>query len=214
MVSDKENDLLKNIFVLSLVAITGLLSSTTAFADMPSTKRIKTEQTSSFGAIKIIQSFNSMREPMSPEFKVRVFKNDKLLLQLNDAYYENFFAAPNQLLFIGLSNSGWPGTAVIVFDDRGRILLLADHDASKFAYCKETSTMLKQWYDDDNPEVQFQIPDASKGIAPSIMIRDCNGKMVNLLDTVLNANARGEKSIHDSIERRLYIPKQRSKLVE
>lgn len=181
------------------------------FADMPSTERMKTEQTSSFGAIKIIQSYNSIRDPMSPEFKVRVFKNGQLLLQLNDAYYENFFAAPNQLLFVGLSNSGWPGTAVIVFDDRGRILLLADHGASQFTYCEETSTLLKRWYDDDKPEVQFRTPDVHKGIGPSISIRDCHGNMVNLLDTVLSANARGERSIYDSIERRLYIPKQNPK---
>ena len=151
--------MVKKILALNLLAISGLMSLT-ALSDMPSIKRIKTEKTSSFGAIKIIQSYNSVRDPMSPEFKVQVFKNGKLLLQLNDSYYENFFAAPNQLLFVGLSNSGWPGTAVIVFDDRGRISLLADHSASQFAYCEETSTMLKQWYDDAHPEVQFQIPDA------------------------------------------------------
>jgi hypothetical protein len=200
--------LIRNVVVASLAFIVAMVLFVPAFADMPPTRRAKTEQTFRFGAVKIVQSFDSIRDPTSPEFKVRVFKNDKLLLQLNGASYDSFFAAPNQLLFVGLSNSGWPGTAAIVFDDRGRILLLADHSSAQFDYCHETSTLLKEWYDDSRPEVEFHIPDVRKGLAPSISLRDCYGKTVNLVDTVLGAYARGDKTIHDAIERLLYIPKQ------
>ncbi|MYM21075.1 hypothetical protein GTP46_00225 [Duganella sp. FT135W] len=203
--------MIRNLIVFGLVIIIGLVSSVEAYADMPPMERKKTEQTFRFGAIKIVQSFNSIRDPKSPEFKVRVFKGDKLLLQLSDAFCGNFFAAPNQLLFVGLSNTGWPGTAVIVFDDSGRILLLADHNAAQFDYCEETPTLLKQWYDDKNPEVQFHLPNAGKEIKPSISVRDCRGGTVDLLDAVLNANARGEKTIHDAIELLLYIPKRGAK---
>ncbi|CAH0234666.1 hypothetical protein SRABI118_02560 [Massilia sp. Bi118] len=177
------------------VILLGLVVSTTANADMPSTKRTKQQKTFAFGDIRIEQSFDSTKDPMSPDFTVQVYDKGRLLLQLNDAAFDTFHAAPNGEAFVGLSNSGWPGTAVIIFDRRGRILLLAEHRFARFDYCMETSTFLKQWYDPEDPHVTFPPVDLSADKEPGITIKDCRGKTIDLLDTVLKATAHGDMSL-------------------
>jgi hypothetical protein len=169
------------------VAVFSLLFSAQAHADMPSMKRTKTEQTTPFGDIKIKQSFNSTRDPMSPEFKLQLYNKGKLLLQLNDAAFDAFYAAPGGEAFVGLSNGGWPDTAVIIFDRSGRILLLARHSLARFRYCRETSTFLREWYDAKDPQVRFPQYQAGQDRPPGITIRDCRGQTVDLLDTVSKA---------------------------
>ena len=184
------------------VAVCSLLFSAQALADMPSMKRTKSERTTAFGDIRIKQSFNSMQDPMSPEFKLQVYHKGKLLLQLNDAAFDAFYAAPGGGAFVGLSNSGWPGTAVIIFDRSGRILLQARHGQAKFRYCSETSTFLKEWYDAKDPQVRFPQYQAGQNRPPGITIRDCNGRTVDLLDVVSKASEDSPATLRNEINSR------------
>lgn len=169
------------------------------FADMPSPKRWKQEKTFAFGDIQIKQSFSSIRDPMDPEFKLRVYEKGKLLLQLNDVAFDAFFSSPDGGAFVGLSNSGWPGTAVIIFDRRGRILLIAEHGYARFDYCRETSTFIKEWYDAEDPQVRFPIFKISDDRTPGITIKNCRGETVDLLDEVAKAKEHGEITLRHEI---------------
>jgi hypothetical protein len=182
-----------------IIFIYCVVVSTQVFADMPSMKRWKQEKTFSFGDIQIKQSFNSMKDPMSPEFKVRVYEKGRLLLQLNDAAYDAFFPSPDGGAFVGLSNSGWPGSAVIIFDRHGRILLLAEHGLARFNYCGETATFVKEWYDSKDPQVHFPIFRIGSGRTPGITLKSCRGETIDLLDEVSKANENGEMTLRDEI---------------
>lgn len=182
-----------------LLTFFGLVMTMNVFADMPPMVRTKNERKFRFGDITIVQSFNSMRNPMSPEFKVQVYDKKRLLLQLNDAGFDSFYPSPNGEAFVGLSNGGWPGTAAIIFDRRGRILLLAEHGLARFDYCSETSTFIKEWYDDKDPQVKFPIFDTRKTPIPGITLRDCRGQTVDLLDTISKASANAPLTLRHEI---------------
>jgi hypothetical protein len=161
---------------------------TDALADSPSLKKTKYENSFAFGDIRIRQSFDSTKDPMDPEFKLQVYDKDQLILQLRDAAFDAFYSSPNGKAFVGLSNSGWPGTAVIIFDRRGRILLLAEHGFAKFDYCGETPTFIKEWYDSKSPQVLFPAAKFSGKKIPGITLRDCRGQTIDLLDAVTKAS--------------------------
>lgn len=161
------------------VAAAGVAVAAQAQADMPPATRTASEQTFAFGDISIKQSVNSMKDPMSPEFKLRVYKKGKLVLDLKDAAFDAFYPAPDKQAFVGLSNHGWPATAAIVLDRDGKILLLARHGEANLSYCMETSTLLKHWYDAQDPQVRV-LP----GHTPAVTVKDCRGGTVNLQDVV------------------------------
>lgn len=74
--------------------ILGTATAVITHAEMPSTQRTKYEQSFTFGDIRIRQSLDSMKDPMSPEFTMQVLGNKHLGFQLNDAAFDSFHAAP------------------------------------------------------------------------------------------------------------------------
>lgn len=173
--------------------------ATNALADSPSMEKTKREKNYQFGDIRIKQMFDSTKDPMGPEFKVQVYNKRRLLLQLNDAAFDSFYASPNGGAFVGLSNSGWPDTAVIIFDRRGRILLLAEHGFAKFDYCGESPTFIKEWYDAKDPQLRFPPSKFDGNKIPGITLRDCRGQTIDLLDAVTKANVNGENELRQQI---------------
>lgn len=181
-----------------------LFAAAPTFADTPSNVRTKNERTFEFGSIRITQSFDSSKDPADPEFKLMVYGKDSLLMQLRDVAFDNFYASPDKRLFVGLSNSGWPRSAAIIFDERGRILLLADHMFGNFDYCNESPTMLKEWYSRKNPQIRFPVWDpvgnkAKEGKLPGILINDCHERSIDLLDLLSKANADANSQIREQI---------------
>jgi len=170
-----------------------------ALADTPSTRRTKKDETVRFGDITIKQTFDSTKEPMDPVFRMQVYDKGRLLLQMNDTFFDSFFASPNKKAFVGLSNSGWPSSAVIIFDNRGRILLLAHHGRARFDYCSETSTFIKEWYDAKDAQVRFPHFNLMEEKIAGITLRDCHGETIDLLDAVAKANEHGELPLRQEI---------------
>jgi hypothetical protein len=165
-------------------------------------KRTKDEKTVIFGDVRIKQSFNSMKDPMSPIFDMRVYEEGQLVLLLNGVAFGDFYASPDKELFVGLSNGGWPGSAAIIFDRRGKVLLLAYHRFSTLDYCAQTSTFLKEWYDERDPQIRFPLGGFRPGKLSGITLRDCHGRRVDLLDTVFKATSDGYKYLRDEINMR------------
>jgi hypothetical protein len=193
---------MKNAMARTVFAMLGMVSASPLHADMPTMERTKRENTQTFGDIKIRQSFSSMKDPMAPDFIVQVYKKGQLLLQLGDASFDTFVASPNKEIFVGLSNSGWPGTAAIIFDRRGRILLLATHEHSIFDYCRQTSTFMKEWFDPNDPHVRFPAFSLREKKAAGITLRNCRGETVDLLDVVAAASKESALSVRDEINLR------------
>lgn len=193
---------LKNAMARIVFAMLGMVYASPVCADMPSMERTKREYTQTFGDIKIRQSFNSMKDPMAPDFIVQVYKKGQLLLQLSDASFDTFVASPNKEIFVGLSNSGWPGTAAIILDRSGRILLLARHGSSIFDYCRQTSTFMKEWFDPNDPHVRFPAFSLREKKAAGITLKNCHGETVDLLDVVAEASKKSELSVRDEINLR------------
>ena len=118
------------------------------------------------------------------KFAVKAYRNNRLVGQYASIGFEELIASPNSSLFVGLSNSGIPGTAVVVFDAHGGLLLHVRHDVARFDYCNETITLVRDWYIPGKDSVQF-----GEGLA-DISLLDCHGRRVNLLDIVGEAYAR------------------------
>jgi hypothetical protein len=175
---------MKKIYERFSTLMFGTLLAAYAYADVPHNERIKREREFRFGDVLIRQTFNSMRDPMSPVFTLQVYDGKDLVLQLREAAFDSFHQSPDGKAFVGLSNSGWPGTAAIIFDRSGRLLLLAEHNRISLHYCQETSTFTKVWYDDLNPKVEFPVFSGNVRERRGITLRDCQGKTVDLLDTL------------------------------
>lgn len=184
----------------ALALLAGGAIAVPALADMPSMERVKRHQTFTFGDIRIKQTFDALQDPMSPDFMVQVYKKGALMLQLKEASFSTFHASPANSLFVGLSNGGWPGTAVIIFNREGRILLLADHDVAKFDYCMTTSTFMREWYDAARPQVRFPVRARNEGKAAGITLRNCRGDTIDLLDTIARASVPANAALRKEIQ--------------
>lgn len=174
----------------ALMAFAILLFAETATADMPSMVKRVQKKDYVFGSIKITQSFDSRKDPMDPDFKLQLWDKGRLLLSLNDVAFDNIYPSPDHELFVGLSNSGWPGSAVIVFNRRGRVWFVAHHGTSEFDYCAASPTMLKEWYDDKDPALQFSGATFSADDLLHISLRNCKGETVDLWETVARATEK------------------------
>jgi hypothetical protein len=104
---------------------------------------------------------------------------------------EKMYASPHGNLFVALSNSGLPTMAVAVFGEGGHLLLHADHSYAAFPWCERTATRSREWFDSQNPDVQFD----EKLHIGGITLNDCRGKRMNLHRTVIEAMAGGLQRI-------------------
>lgn len=68
----------------------------------------------------------------------------------------------------------------------GRMSLFALHNVAEFEYCERSTTLVRQWYDPENPNVRFDGP-AQLG---AITLRDCKGEQVSLLPVLAKAYER------------------------
>ena len=170
----------------SLVIIALLSIALPATSDTLSNRRAKDVQVYRFGDTLIRQTYDSRRNPGSPEMKLQVYVKGQLKLHLNDALFEQFFPSPDGEVIVGLSNGGWPGSAAIAFDTRGRILLLSDHQSASFDYCFMTSTFGREWYDAKDPQVRFPDGPGVLGLN-GITIKSCKGNTIGLVESVNKA---------------------------
>jgi hypothetical protein len=162
------------------------LAAPFAIADSWSYPAERTEKVHTFGETRIVLITDATQNHKYPDFIFQVFKNDQLQSQVHNVSFEQVFSNPGANLFVGLSNDGRPGTAVVVFNDRGAIGLLASHGIAEFDYCEKSISVQRVWYDAENPQVTFLAETKIPGAA-GITLRDCRGRTVDLADVVLKA---------------------------
>ena len=129
---------------------------------------------------------------MDPVFKLQMRQPGRLLLVLHDVSFDDIHMSPDGELFVGLSNGGWPGTAVAVFDRRGRVWFVAHH-AAMLDYCAQTSTFLKEWYDAREPDLRFAERNLLGDEVQQITLRNCKGETIVLWDVVKQAMDKARK---------------------
>jgi hypothetical protein len=166
------------------LALLALIPSTVADNWAYPAKR--TNKVFTFGETRIVLITDGTKNRKSPDFIFRIYENGHLRSQVHNIWFEQVFPSPDRRLFVGLSNRGIPGTAVVIFDRHGAISLLASHGIAQFHYCDESVTLVRCWYDEKNPDVKFPPTTGSTGTS-GITLRDCLGQTVDLGDVVLKA---------------------------
>lgn len=172
------------------IILLGLLAAGPyAAADSWSYPPTRTEKVFTFGDTKIVLITDATGDRQYPDFIFQVFKKGELQSQVHNIWFEQVFPSADRTLFVGLSNRGLPGPAVVVFNDRGAITLLASHGIAEFDYCAKSVTIQRDWYDAEDPQVTFHSEAKVPGSA-GISLRDCRGRVVDLADVVLKAYSR------------------------
>lgn len=161
------------------------LTASTALTDTWRFEPTVREQVFVFGKVRTVVTVDARQNQRSPKFRLEVFNAGKRVALIPGIAVEQVFASPDNSLFLGLSNSGIPGTAAIVFTAEGEVRLLATHSIAKFEYCSRSVTIERVWYDSANPSVRFVL----EGTQPNqgIFLRGCGGKELELLGTVQQA---------------------------
>ena len=149
--------------------------------------KIETQEFS-FGPIRIVQKLDATQNQTYPDFLLTIYNVGSEVGRYPGLAFRTFYASPDNHIFVGLSNGGIPGSAVIVFDSSGVISVLAKHGVAQFDYCDTSVSIIRTWYDKDNPDVEFKLD--GNPSEQGIYLRSCRGTRIELLKTVAEAYAR------------------------
>lgn len=167
-------DSLSRILVLSaMLAITSI-----AIADSWDYKPVKEDVVYEFGSVRVVLTTDATKDRKWPEFTIRVMRNGTMQAQYRGLAFERLYASPDRSVFVGLSNRGIPGTAIMVFGPSGDLRLLVNHGLAEFEYCSKSVTLARRWFDDEKPDIKF---DDKESKPSGISLRDCRGNRVDLL---------------------------------
>ena len=141
-----------------------------------------------FGDIRVTQEIKiSGRPTIPPEYVLSIHKGEKLLARLPHVGVQFLTASNGHKLFVGVSNLTYPGTAIIIFDDRGRLLREIKHMSVALDYCEANPDLHKGvWYDPENSKVEFEYAADGETVV-DVLINDCRGNRVSLPDIILKA---------------------------
>jgi hypothetical protein len=131
-----------------------------------------------FDDVRIVRAVDGTEDQQYPEWTVAIFVDDELRAFYGGVSFEHLVASPDKRIFVGISNSGLPGTALLVLDRRGALLVERKHDPQLFDYCERSDTLVRRWYDGAHPELRFE-RDAN-GDRPRLSVRGCAGQRIDL----------------------------------
>jgi len=132
-----------------------------------------------FGDTTIVKKVN----PSEDEVSISIYCKEKLKAKLEGVWFERIFPSPKFDYFLGVTNTGIPGTAFILFSKYGMLLREVKHDFLDFIpYCGQSLVCDRTWYNDKNPGVEFVF---DEGGLSKVFINGCDGKRYNLFDRIL-----------------------------
>jgi hypothetical protein len=150
-----------------------------AYGDSWILKPEVTDNEFTFGDTRIVLHYDSTQSRNYPQYTLRIHEKDKLAAEHDGIGFEKLFVSPDKGFFLGVSNRGLIKDAYVVFDRQGKILKKQPHDPKKVHYKSMSVTLLRLWYDADNPDVKFDVVD---GVLRDVTINAADGKRVSLLD--------------------------------
>lgn len=131
-----------------------------------------------FGETKIVRIVDSTKNTKIPDFIIDIYKKDELVAKYRGVTFEHIAASNDNKTFVGISNDGLPGTSLIVFTSEGTLTVWAKHYQLPFHYCEESVTRVRQWFDDNNPNLHF-IYEEDESIK-DISVNGCDSKEIRL----------------------------------
>lgn len=173
-------------FAILLVA--ALSFSTPSSADSWSFPATIKTQPETHGDITIRRILDARKNQKYPKYSIEITRGDQLLARIPGVYFQQLFPAPDGSFFVGLSNEGLPGTAVIIFDREGRLELEVKHGMAEFDYCRRSTTLAREWFDAEKPKVTFTKD--PKWDFYKVTVRTCWGKDVDLTAVIREAHNR------------------------
>jgi hypothetical protein len=137
------------------------------------------ETTNVFGKTTVVLRYDGVKRRNFPEYTLKVYQEAQLLDEHQGVGFSEVFADSENRYFLGVSNLGLVGTAWVVFDHNGKILNQQKHGdiQTPLKYCRMTITIMRQWYDEKQPEPQFKVED---GKLKEVSVRNCEGKRIVL----------------------------------
>jgi hypothetical protein len=148
---------MKRVLVAIAVALCCLLVRADSPGPFPATL---VERVFDFGRSKVVVEVDGREQKGLPSYTLRIFLDGKAVASCPDTGCQRVFASDDGQYFVGLSNSGVPWTAFIIFDAQGRIIRKVDHGALPARmYTHRTSRFVREWFDRDRPSVLFRVED-------------------------------------------------------
>lgn len=181
---------MRKILVLSVLLVAATVPI--GWADTWSFSPVVDEKAYEFGEVRIVRTIDATRNSRYPDFSITVYRAGELRALLRGVSFEHIAAPKDNSFFVGVSNDGLPGTAIIIFDAGGNLKVEIRHHFSKLKYCKRSITRYRNWYFPDAPDIAFEYYSESgdyhkAGDLKSISIRDCEGSRRDLFELIEQA---------------------------
>lgn len=151
-----------------------LLASSVVSADSWTFPKESIDKVYEYGKTRVVLTTDAIHNQKYPDYILRIFKGGDLVAQYRNVAFEHLTALDDNHLFIGVSNDGLPGTAIVVFDQDGNLRTELKHSMAHFDYCSESVTRVREWVSADDPA--FAMNEMTKDIT----FVDCRGKRVSL----------------------------------
>lgn len=116
------------------------------------------KQEYSFGDVRIELVRDATENYVTPYFELNIYKGGELQATHKNISFEHIYASDDHQFFAGLSNSGIPGTAFVVFDSSGELLKSVHHRNSSVDYIGFSATLIRSWFRPDETSVRFVNP--------------------------------------------------------
>jgi len=145
--------------------------------------RDKVESHHEFGDTMIVKTVDATSDQKYPDFILDVYRKGELLAKYRGVSFQDIFAILDDTVFVGLSNDGLPGTAVVIFDNKGNLKVELKHHLGSFEYCDKSITRERHWYSKEDPDLRVEYGQEND-VKGEITFNDCNGKRVSLIDVV------------------------------
>ncbi|MHC4166307.1 MAG: hypothetical protein ACYSWQ_05065 [Planctomycetota bacterium] len=137
-----------------------LLVSGITYADTWATHVTMQTQEYKFGQTRIVVEYGG-QQPGYGLFEyhaIKIYLNEELMALYRNVGFKEIYASEDNQFFVGVSNSGIPGTAFIVFDNKGNLIREVKHGyLGNDLYTMMSVTIIREWYNKDKPEIKFDI---------------------------------------------------------
>jgi hypothetical protein len=169
-----------------------IFAAAVSLADIWSFDPVVDEEVFEFGHVSIVRTMDARRNRRYPDYSISIFRKDELRALYRGVSFEHIAASRNNDFFVGVSNKGLPGTAVVIFDQDGNLRTEIKH-IPIFEYCKKSSTIHRVWYDENDPDIRFEYYEKRGlgnriGSIKTVSLVDCKGErrdLIELLDQAM-----------------------------
>ena len=118
---------------------------------------------------------DTISNPIYPIYTTELYRSGKLVATINDTGFTKVFASKENRFFLVVSDLGITPQAAKIFSSEGVVLCSVKFQDSRLHFCELTTTIVRKWYDKDDPAVEFVIEgDKLK----RVVIKGCNGDPV------------------------------------